>query len=104
MTAETEKPLPELHQANLDAATLEAFFEDLAACAKIIEVISKASAGYAAPTSISLDEGRILFLDGKLRGLQIRYLYQGSEWWDTLLNTPNGVRITRIKQDFQNNE
>lgn len=94
--------LPELHQAELDPATLEALFTDLEAFTKILAVIPKATQGHVEPKNISLNQGRELILKGQLRGLQIRYQYDGNEWWDTLICTPSGVRITRIKQEYSN--
>lgn len=95
------KPLPELHQSILDASMLDALFSDLEACANIIAVIPKFAMGYISQEVLTLEEGQSLFREGKLRGLQVRYQYQGDEWWDTLIAIPNGARITRIKQEFK---
>ncbi len=97
--------LPDLQQSLLDAATLDQLFDDLAALAEITEIIPKASAqGYVAEatTGMSLDEAKQLLVAGSVCGLQIRYNYKGSQWWDTLLPAPDGagVRIVRIQHDF----
>ena len=89
--------LPDLHQADLDPQTLGSLFEDLSACADIFAVIPKTGTGYVAPANISLDEGKEMLLAGQLRGLQIRYKYNGGEWWDTLIQFPDAIRLTRIK-------
>lgn len=100
----TDLELPDLQQSVLDAETLEQLFSDLATCTEIIEIIPKAAAeGYVPEhTHMTLDEARALLLNGQIRGLQIRYHYQGSQWWDTLLPAPDnpGFRIVRIQHDF----
>lgn len=90
--------LPDLHQAELDPQTLQSLFQDLATCAEIFAVVPKAGPGHTSPESITLEEGRELLLSGHLRGLQIRYKYNGSEWWDTLIQVTGGIRLTRIEQ------
>ena len=102
MTMENE--LPALQESVLDAGTLEALFADLEACTEITEVIPKAAAeGYVPECSeLTLHEARALLCSGQIRGLQIRYNYQGSQWWDTLLpdSNSNNFRIVRIQHDF----
>lgn len=96
--------LPDLQQSVLDPATLDQLFVDLTDLTEITEIIPKAAAeGYVLEhTQITLEEARALLLAGKIRGLQIRYNYQGSQWWDTLLPAPNGegYRIVRIEHNF----
>ncbi len=96
--------LPDLQQSVLDSDTLDQLFADLGSLTEITEIIPKAAAeGYVPEhTNISLDEARGLLLNQSIRGLQIRYNYQGSQWWDTLLPDPNtgGTRIVRIQHDF----
>jgi len=99
-----ELVLPELQQSSLDPDTLAQLFIDLATCTEIIEVIPKAAAeGYVPEAStLGLEDARQLLLSGQIRGLQIRYRYQGCQWWDTLLPDPatGGFRIVRIQHDF----
>lgn len=96
--------LPELQQSVLDTETLAQLFSDLASLTEVLEVIPKAlSQGYVAEQSeLGLEEGRQMLLAGAVRGLQIRYRYQGCQWWDTLLPDPQsgGFRIVRIQHDF----
>ncbi len=94
------KPLPELHQSTLDAETLDALFADLEACTEILAVLPKAGPGHTQPENIALADGRDQLLSGQLRGLQIRYRYQGEEWWDTLIHRGNSIHITRIQQNY----
>ncbi|MBT8037991.1 MAG: hypothetical protein KJO21_10650 [Verrucomicrobiae bacterium] len=96
--------LPDLQQSVLDPETLDQLFVDLASLTEITEIIPKAAAqGYVPEhTEITLEASRELLLAGHVRGLQIRYNYQGSQWWDTLLPAPGnqGFRIVRIQHDF----
>ncbi len=63
-------------------------------------VIPKMGPGYVAPTAIELWDGKTLLMSGKVRGLQIRYHYEETEWWDTLIVRDGVVRMTRIEQNF----
>ncbi|MGJ8649713.1 MAG: hypothetical protein ACSHX4_05090 [Opitutaceae bacterium] len=98
----TETPLPELHQTVLTPDHLNALFNDLESCTEILLVMPKAAPGYVGIKEVSLEEGKTLLVNGSLRGLQIRYQYQGAEWWDTLINRDGQIHITRIQQNFQN--
>jgi hypothetical protein len=93
--------LPELQEALLDSPVLEQLFSDIETCTGIIEVIPKMAARACAPqTAISLAQGRQLLLSGRLRALQIRYSYAGSQWWDTLMCHDGRVRLVRIQHNF----
>ncbi len=97
---EPQSPLPGLHQAVLDEPTVRRLFADLQACAEVFEVRAKQAAReQTRDEQILLDEARDRLLDGSARGVQVRYRYQGEEWWDTLLRTESGFRLTRIRQD-----
>jgi len=95
----TEPRLPELTEGVLDEPTLERLFEDLAACTEVLGILVKTAehdraAGAASP---SLAEAREALRRRTVRGVQIRYRYQGAEWCDTLLAAPAGVRIVRVR-------
>jgi hypothetical protein len=92
--------LPELHQAVLDAATVERLLDDIRQCAEVVEVLAKHDArARAAEAPLTLDDARTLLLDGGARGVQLRYLYDGGLWWDTLLRVSGGYRLTRIRHE-----
>jgi len=96
-------PLPELQQATFDAAELENLLRDIAACARLTEVIPKyAATGCVteAPT-LTLEDGRRLLLEGAARAVQFRYRYEDADWWDTVMALPGGqFRLVRIRHDF----
>jgi hypothetical protein len=96
-------PLPDLHQSELDEATLRQLFDDVRAHTELMEVIPKhAAAGYVPEiAAITLAEGLAFLLDGGVRALQLRYRHNGTIWWDTLMPTPHGTfKIVRIQHDF----
>ena len=98
--SEILKKLPQLQQVEVDDALLDALVTDLTALTEILAVMPKASAGRIVPQNVPLAEGVQQLRDNTLRGLQVRYRYEGDEWWDTLMQTPNGIRLTRIKQEY----
>lgn len=90
--------LAELVQADLDAATLDALERDLAALTTVLDVqVKGAAATYAAGTGTALAEALAALRAGAVRGVQLRYAYQQEVWWDTLLRTPAGVRLVRMR-------
>ncbi len=92
-----EIELAQLHEALIDNQTLATLFDDLHAHARVLEVRLKASADYRTqPGNVSLDHARAALLEGALRSAQIRYLFDGSEWRDTLIRMPAGWKIVRI--------
>ena len=97
-----DSKLPDLNEAILDAATIEQLFRDLEACTQITEIIPKfAERRMVTEQTLSLEQARQLLLGGQARGIQIRYRYDGADWWDTLMQTPQGIRLVRIRHEFQ---
>lgn len=96
---EPSPPLPELTEGLLDPATLERLFADLEACAEVLEVLTKLGPQERVTGSVrpSLAEAHDLLRAGGVRGVQIRYRYQGQEWLDTLLVRPAGTLLVRIQ-------
>ena len=91
-------PLPELHGAELDDATLGAFLDDLESHAEVLEIQVKQGAHrHAEATPGTLREAWGLLRAGAARGVQIRYRYQGAEWRDTLLHAGGSTRIVRMR-------
>ena len=100
--APTTLALPELCEAGLDAGILAQLFDDIAGCTEVLAVLPKfADRRKVAEQSVSLSEGRALLASGEARAIQIRYRYEGAEWWDTLMNTPQGTRLVRIRHEFE---
>jgi len=89
--------LPELREADLDEAGLRALFRDLAAAATIDEIRCKqAREHHADSATISAETALDWLLEGRVRGVQVRYRYQGEAWCDTVLATADGHRVVRM--------
>ncbi len=94
------KELPELHETILDEATVDQLFVDIAELTQVIEVIPKASGrGYVGEQSIPLAQARQMLRDRDCRAIQLRYVHEGAQWWDTLMPGAQGTRIVRIRHD-----
>jgi hypothetical protein len=97
MNTSTEA-LPPLQDALLDGACLLALFRDLSGLVEIDEILLKdGPQSRAVEQPLSLEEARAALEQGRAMGVQIRYRYQGSLWWDTLMRTPHGIRLVRIR-------
>jgi len=96
---EEPAPLPELQDAVLTPDQLAALVADYEAHVRIGEVILKGAAtARAMTTNPSLGEAMAALRSGAVRGVQVRYIHDGREWWDTLMVTPAGVRLVRIER------
>ena len=95
-------PLPDLNQAMLDWAGVEALLRDIESCAQVTEIIPKAAAeGYVNDQQqLTLADARRLLEARAVRGLQLRYRYDNADWWDTLMVLPDGFRLLRIRHEF----
>ncbi len=94
----SDKPLPELQDTLLDAATLGQLFGDLATHARVLDVLTKGGATERTDGKpIGLDQAQRSLLAGDVRAVQIRYLFDQVEWRDTLMRVPGGIRLVRIQ-------
>ncbi len=93
-----ENHQPVLTESFLDAATLASLFDDIEALGRIL-LVSVKGQGRANGESVALRDAYALFRERAVAGVQIRYLHEGQEWWDTLMHTPQGVRLVRIAHD-----
>ncbi len=90
-------PLPALQQQILDEETIDVLAQDLSALATILEVRGKGgSRAHANTEALTLADAVASLRVGKLRGVQVHYLYNHREWSDTLTASPAGIRLTRI--------
>ncbi len=98
---QTDIDLPPMQQVVLDAETLASLVRDLNECAQIDDVLLKSDS----PTMIEpadrqrvqLDDAILRLQRGEVRGVQVRYRYDGHAWSDTLMHGTDGVRLTRIQ-------
>jgi hypothetical protein len=93
--------LPDLQQTTLDATTLDALFADLAAHAQVLSVVPKLTPNaMVVERVIKLAAAHAGLRDGTLRGVQVRYRFEGREWCDTLIAVPDGnARLVRMCTD-----
>jgi hypothetical protein len=93
--------LPPVHEALLDLRTVDQLFADIATTTELLSVTMKGGATHRASPLVAgsadeLERARRALLAGEIRGVQIRYLHDGKEWWDTLMLTREGVKLIRI--------
>lgn len=90
--------LAELTQGRLDEPTLTALLDDLSELTEILEVLTKGGeCARAERSQPDLREAVAALQAGQLRGVQVRYLWDGQQWLDTLLRGPDGVRLVRVQ-------
>lgn len=95
-------PLSPLQVADLDRGTLSELLTDIEALGEDVEVLVKRRAGQVeARGETSLTSALELLLEGQAEGVQLRYRYRGTDWWDTLMRTPKGIRLVRIQHGEQ---
>ena len=98
MTAETPSDLPEVREAILQDDEVAALVRDLRSCAEVHEVLVR-SAPRQQPQSgtVMLDEAAQMLMERTVRGVQIRYRFDGFDWIDTLMPVAEGIRLVRIR-------
>jgi hypothetical protein len=86
-------------EGTIDAETLRRLFHDLSAAARIIGIREKEGpTAYAASETTPGDSlDRLLF--GATRAVQVRYLFAGDEWTDTILAAAPGYRVVRCRHE-----
>jgi hypothetical protein len=90
--------LPPLWQATFDDRMLDQLFADLGSSAEVLLVRVKADPQrYAADEALTLGDALDRLKAGDARGVQVCYRYDGEEWADTVLRSPGGYRLIRMK-------
>jgi hypothetical protein len=81
---------------------VEQLLADIETCAETLEILPKYTAQGRVPDAagVTLNEARGLLATRAVRALQLRYRYEGVDWWDTVMVTSQGFRIVRIRHDF----
>ena len=98
MSDEPEFELPELQDTILDPGTLQQLVHDLTTCTEVQDVLLKG--GPMARTnakSVSLADAVEQLQAGGVFGVQVRYRWEEAEWRDTLMRTPSGIRLVRMR-------
>lgn len=93
--------VPSLNEGLLDPETVARLFADVGEHTQLLDVITKGAPGHrASSTPLSLAEAEAALASGQVRGVQLRYRWEGAEWWDTLLRLPEGFKLVRIRHDW----
>jgi hypothetical protein len=97
--SEPDLVLPPVHVAEIDRDKLRELFDDVEALGERLEIVLKRAteAHVEDGPSVSLAEALEQLSSGTAIGAQLRYSYEGVEWWDTLLRAPRGFRLVRIQ-------
>lgn len=91
--------LPELLESTLEPAAVLDMARQIDAHAKILEVLRKGAPQTHTPTGDgNLWDAVNELLNCQCRGIQVRYEFDGETWVDTLMRTPNGIRVIRMRQ------
>ena len=98
----TTAPLPELHSGVLNQSQVWQLFSDIEHCTRLLEILPKHSAvaHVAERAGITMAQAMEMVAARSVRALQFRYLYEGAEWWDTLMIQGDQFRVVRIRHDF----
>ncbi len=92
------KELPELLDQVIDEPTLQALVADIEGLTQVFEVLVKGAAqARASGGPLSPSQAVDMLRAGQVRGVQIRYRHEGVEWMDTLMQTPQGTRVVRMR-------
>ena len=96
------RKLPDLNTTLLDAAQVEQLLRDIELCAEITGIIPKFATRNNVPDTagVTLAQARRLLATRGVRGLQLRYRYEGGDWWDTLTPVGDQFCLVRIRHDF----
>ncbi len=96
---EPEVELPEVLQSTLDPAAVLDMARQIDAHATVHEVLRKGAPQTHTPTGdTNLWDAVNSLLSCQCRGIQVRYEFEGETWVDTLMRTPDGVRVVRMRQ------
>ena len=89
--------LPELCEGELDPKLLAALVDDLTRLTHIHEILLKGGElSLAERSHLNLESAIQHLQEGRLRGVQVRYSWNGESWMDTLLRSPKGIRLVRM--------
>lgn len=93
----TDAALPDLQDQVIDWSVVDDLLGDIGTQTRLFAVLVKsADRTMAEGASPDLDAARAALRSGL--AVQLRYLHQGTEWWDTLIPTREHVRIVRVAQ------
>ncbi len=89
--------LPPVWQADVAWSTVFELLADLEALASDVEVRAKSGLAGFSSEALGLEEAAARLRSDAPPALQLRYLLEGERWCDTILPTPSGARLVRIR-------
>jgi hypothetical protein len=96
--ADARPELPPLWQATFDESILDRLFADLESATEVLSIQAKADPRAHAPADpLTLAAAWERLAARAVRGVQVRYRYDGHEWADTVLCAPGGYRLVRMQ-------
>ncbi len=87
-----DEPLPELLQAEWTRDQVMALFADLAAGAIVQQVQLRTS---SSDQAVTLADAKASFVADQARAIQVRYLFEGELWSDTIIPGNPTTKIIR---------
>jgi hypothetical protein len=94
------QPLPNMQHQVLDDATVARLRDDIAQLTQLLEVKTRDSGTLSSTDpAAAIAEAFTKLLARQTRGVQVRYRHAGQTWWDTLMPTAAGIRLTRVCMD-----
>lgn len=88
--------VPDMVEALLNEQDLQALMHDLASLTVIQSIISKGGARQHAPAeTMSLEAACDALRSRTVMAIQIRYQFESQDWTDTLMQTPQGIKLVR---------
>lgn len=95
--------MPELHEGTMDALRLAVYEAELAESAQVESVQLKGGSEVRARDGGGgggdLAEAFAALQQGQVRGIQVRYRFEGEPWWDTVIALGAGFRLVRVRAD-----
>jgi hypothetical protein len=92
----TVESLPAQQGSLFDVASLETLFQILAEVADVCDIhFEDGLQVRMGRRPRSLEDAYEALLQGEMPGVQIHYFFQSDAWWDTILRTDEGFRLTR---------
>lgn len=90
-------PLSDLREAVLDDEELRALLSDIATYGEVRELSVQASPRARSEKVARLPELYLKLVQRRVYGAQVRYEINGAAWLDTLIATPQGLRLVRVE-------
>ncbi len=104
MSVEDEdKIVEEMVQSVIDVETLDDLVRDLSACTEVIGVLVKRGGGHVGEEDSGMDlmAGRMMLEEEGVRGMQVRYMFEGFIWMDTLMKVEHGYQLVRVRHGVE---